>query len=278
MDDWLKGLAFGFFGLLVIHGSLEGRARHDARRQVRAAFGEAGQIDVRVAPKGMFGLYAGQISSVDVFGRGIQTDRLPFALVPKSGTFGTLGHLRLHLREFQLIGLPIRRFDVDVPKIEFDLSHAWFNRKFVLRRSGTGTASVEVDAEGLRAFLLRKYHAVLGDVRVSFPSSRLQLNGRASLFGINAPFSATANLVIRDGRYVDFAQPSFSVNNAPASESVQALLLARFNPILDIEDDLGLRGFFVIKTIQIGADSLTLSGSITIPVGEKSIARPKTEP
>jgi hypothetical protein len=278
VDDWLKGLAFGFFGLLVIHGSLEGRARRDARQQVRAAFGDAGQIDVRVAPKGMFGLYAGQIHSVDVYGTGIQTDRLPFALVPKTGTFGTLGHLRLHLRDFQLIGLPIRRFEVDVPQIEYDLSHAWFRNRFVLRRSGTGTASVEIGGEGLRQFLLRKYAAILGDVQVTFPASQLALRGRASLLGINAPFSATANLVVRDGRYVDFAQPSFFVNNVPASEQVQALLLARFNPILDIEDDLGLRGFLMLKTVSVGTDSLTVSGTITVPVGERAIARPKTEP
>jgi hypothetical protein len=274
VDDTLTGLALGFFGLLLLHGSLEQRGRHNAERQVREAFGSSGTISAHVAPRGMFGLYAGQISTVDVYGRGVQTDRLPFALYPKRGTFGSIGRLRLHLTDFRLIGLPIRRFDVDVPKIEYDLSHAMFRDRLVLRKSGTGTATVEVDAEGLRVFLLRKYRGILGEVRVSFAPSQLNLRGSASLLGITAPISANAALTVRDGRYVDFVNPSFFLNEQPVSEQIRTLLLMRLNPILDIEDDLGLRGFFRITQLEIGADSLRLTGTITIPEGDKAIATP----
>ncbi len=275
MDDTLAGLALGFFGLILLHGSLEQRSRHNAERQAREAFGNTGTVSVKVAPRGMFGLYAGQISTVDVYGRGVQTDRLPFALYPKRGTFGTIGRLRLHLTDFRLIGLPIRRFEVDVPRLEYDLSHALFQDRLVLRKSGVGTATVEVDAEGLRTFLLRKYRGILGEVRVSFAPSQLNLRGSASLLGIAAPISANAALTVRDGRYVDFVNPSFFLNERPVSDQIRSLLLMRLNPILDIEDDLGLRGFFRITHLEIGADSLRLTGTITVPEGEQAIATPK---
>jgi hypothetical protein len=265
MDDFFKNLTIGFFAFLVLHGSLEQRSGNRAARQVREAFNHTGTVRARTTPRGMFGLFASDIYAVDVFAKGIETDRLPFSLVPRRGWKGRIKHLRLHFTNFTLIGLPIE---------QFDLGHAYWKERLVLRSAGTGPSSVKIGAAGLEKFLLRKYQQILSDVKVGFEPKKLKLDGRVSFLGVLSPFTATGQLTPRAGRYVDIVGAEFVINGQLMTPSASELLLRQFNPILDIENDLGLRGFFTITEVTIENDALVLKGRITVPKAETPAEKP----
>ena len=66
MDDGLKNIAFGFLAFAVFHGCLEARAHQDIKHQVEDAFHHTGNVRVELQPRGMFGLYANDIRSIDI--------------------------------------------------------------------------------------------------------------------------------------------------------------------------------------------------------------------
>ncbi len=269
MDDLLKNLTFGLFALATFHAGLEQRIRHDAARQVTAMFHDTGPVQVRVEPRGMFGLVANDIWVVDIYGQHLRTERMPFSLYPRHGWKGSIRHLRLHLTDFTLAGLPIERLDADVPFVTFDIGEAAWKDRIVLRGAGTGPAVVQVGAAGLRAFLFKRYTQTLSDVEVWWQNRKLYLSGRVRLFAGPVPLIASGRLVPREGRYLDLADPVFMLNNAPVSPALAALILRQINPVLDVERDLNLGRSFQLTEAAIGDTGLILRGQATIPVAEE---------
>ena len=265
MDDLFKYLALGFFGCVVLHGSLEQRGRHSAERQVRQAFHNTGQVRAQIIPRGLFGLFANDIYSVTLQAKGIETDRLPFSITPRSGWKGHIKRLRLRFTDFRLMGLPVERFDADIPNATYDLGDAVWKNRLQLRNAGIGSAFVSIRSAGLEAFLSNKYNQILSDVKVLIIQKQIYITGQLKFLGSFSPFSASGGLAARDERYVDILTPVFEINDAHVSDATTALLLKQFNPILDIEKDLGLGTFFTLRKVEVGEDAVTIRGSITFP-------------
>lgn len=274
MDDLLKGLAAGAAALIVIHGSLEHRIQQDAMRQVRKAFAGPGSVQVRIAPEGLFGVLGGDFRAVDVHGERLRVDSLPFTLDPKAGADGSIHHLRLHLQEVSLSGLPVKRFDADVPGIRFDIGRTLRRNEIVLSRAGTGKAEATITAEGLRTYILSKYEQTLSDVQVWTQNKRLFILGRGRLFGTPMPFVASCLLIPRDGRYVDLARATIQMNGVLMSPQNAALMTAQFNPVLDIVRDLGLGGYLTMTQVEIGDGIVTIRGQATLPAARTSPPSP----
>ena len=121
MDDTVKTVVFGFLGMIVIHASLERRAKHDATAEVERAFQHSGTVHTRVEPRGMFGVLANRLYSIDVYGSGLKSNQLPFTTIPRNGWKGSIRHLRLHFDNLVLKGLPVDRFEADIPNVTYDL-------------------------------------------------------------------------------------------------------------------------------------------------------------
>jgi len=266
MDDSLKTFVFGFLGLIVIHGSLEKRARRDAARTAEEAFQHSGVIHARIEPRGMFGVFASRLYSIDIDGEGLKSDRLPFVAVPRSGWKGQIRHLRLHFGHLTLNGLPVERFEADIPDVTYDIGRALYRDKLVIRGAGEGPASVRIDAAGLRAFIDRKYSRILSEVEVAFQDNRVAITGKLLVFGAPTPFLATGELEPRTGRYIDLVKPTIEMNGRPLSETAASNLLKQINPVLDISTDLGLEGYFTLSSVSIGDKAITVFGRAAIPI------------
>lgn len=266
MDDLLKGLAASAAFLVLIHGSLEHRVQRDATRQAREAFSGPGTVQVRVKPEGLLGIFGGDIHEVEISGRRLCVDMLPFALTPKVGADGTIHHLRLHLREFVLSGLPVEQFDADVPGIRFDIGQSIRRKAIVLVGAGVGSAEARITMEGLRTFILDKYEQTLSDIQVWTQNKKLFILGRARLFGAPAPFLANCTLVPRDGRYVDLAETTIRMYGTQMAPKNAAAMAAQFNPVLDIVHDLGLGGYLTMTQVEIGDGFVKIRGKATLPV------------
>ncbi|HZT41586.1 MAG TPA: DUF2993 domain-containing protein [Chthonomonadaceae bacterium] len=266
MDDLLKGLAAGAAALILIHGSLEHHLQQDATRQVSEAFRGPGTVQVRIAPEGLFGIFGGDLRAVDVSGERLSVNTLPFALDPRAGADGSIHHLGLHLRKVTLSGLPVERFDADVPGLRFDIGRTMRRNAIVLSRAGTGHAEAKITTEGLRAFILNKYEQTLSDVLVWTQNKKLYILGRARLFGTPVPFVASCTLAPRDGRYVDLTGVTVQMNGVPMPPQNAAVMTAQFNPVLDIVNDLGLGGYLTMTQVEIGDGFVTIRGQATLPV------------
>ena len=266
MDDTLRNVAIGLAAFLVLHVSLEQRARRGAERQVFESFNRTGHVSARLEPRGWFGLETSDFWAVDVYGEDLKTDRLPFYAYPRTGWKGSIRHLRLHLKRFTLAGLPIRAFDADIPSATFDIGHAVYKSRLVLRGTGSGPATVAVDANGLKAFIDKKFRNTLSDVTVHFVNHQVIIEGKANLLGNLNPISTTGILVPREGRYLDITEPQVRINGTLVTLAVTESLLKQINPVLDTDADLGLGGYFVMERVEVGDDEIVITGRASIPI------------
>ena len=276
MDDLTRALTFGLLTLLTIHGSIEDRARRSAERQVRESFQYTGSVRAEIQGRGLFGVEANDFWSVDIYGMELRSDRLPFYVYPRPGWKGSIRHLRLHLKRFTLKGLPIRAFDADIPFATYDIGHALYKGRLVLRGTGAGPATVEVDAAGLRAFINKKFRDTITDVNISFPGRRILIEGKIRLFSDYAPFSAMGTLVPRAGRFLDLADPEMRLNGVLMTTSGTQNLLRQINPVLDADADLGLGGYFEMERVEVKDDEIVITGRASIPVAPSPVPTGKT--
>lgn len=268
MDDTIRAVGLGLAALFAIHGSLAQRARHGAEHQTRESFNNTGHVHVQFQPRGVLGLEASDFWAVDVYGDDIKTDRLPFYVYPREGWKGSIRHLRLHFKRFTLAGLPIRAFEADIPFATFDIGHALYKSRLVLRGAGSGPATVAVDAEGLKIFIARKFRNSLNDVTVQFVNKRIIIEGKATLFSSVSSISTTGILVPAEGRYLMLAEPEIRINGVLLTSQSAAVLLKQFNPVLDAEKDLGLGGYFEMEGVEVKADEIVITGHATIPISK----------
>jgi hypothetical protein len=265
MDEVLKNLTIGFLAYVIVNNGLWQRARHDAAQQAREAFNATGTIRASVSARGIFGYFASDLWSVDIYGQNQQADHLPIYVYPRGGWKGRIRHLRLHLTALMLSGLPVERFEADIPFAKYDLGWAVWKDRLLLRGAAVGTAEVQVGAAGLQAFVLRKYHKILSDIEVTFPNKKLSLSGHLAVFGVPTPFSATGLLAAREGRYIDLIDPEIRLNGVRLSPQNTAVVLSQINPVLDADEDFHLGGAFVISDLQIGDAAVLIRGSLTVP-------------
>jgi hypothetical protein len=270
MDDTLKTVIFGFLGMIVFHSSLEKRAGHDATREVEKGFRNTGTVHTRVEPRGMFGVFASQLYAIDVYGNGLKATQLPFIAIPRSGWKGHIRHLRLHFDNLDLQGLTVDTFDADIPNVTYDLGHALYRDRLLIRGAGEGPAYVRIGASGLRTFILKKYSPMLTDVDVAFRKQKVVITGKFLLFGSPLPFVATAELEVRAERYVNLKSPVVAMNSQALGAAATANILKQINPVLDISADVGLAGYITLSRVEIGDEALTIFGRATIPIRRTS--------
>lgn len=276
MDDTLKILTIGFCAFLTFHASLERRAARSADSQMREAFHNTGSVRSVVEPRGMFGLLANDLWSIDIYGTHQESDRLPFYLYPKGGWKGSIRHLRLHFSSFTLAGLPIERLEADIPHATYDIGQALYKNRLVLRGAGEGPALVQVGEQGLQAFVQRKYPRLMREVHVEIGGGHVILSGKLSLFSGLSAFTAAGRLSPRGGRYIDLIDPTVEIDGKPLDTASAVALLKTINPVLDSEKDLHLGGFFRLSHVEIGEGVLSIRGTATVPPASDNPITPLT--
>ncbi len=265
MEDGLKNLAFGFLAFAVFHGCLEARAHQDIKHQVETAFHHTGNVQVTLKPRGIFGLFGNDISSIDVYGKRLQADDLPFGLHVKHSWQGSIQHLRLHYQDFRLRSLHVDRFDADIPNVKYDVNEALSREKLLLRGAGIGPASVGLKTDSLTVFINHKFPNLFSDLIITLQPGHVTLSGKTSIIGIRAPFQVDGHLIQRDSRYIDLIAENISINGIHVMPKTAQSLIDKINPVLDINTDLGLNGIFAINDVAIDSEFITIRGSITFP-------------
>lgn len=265
MEEFWRNLGLGLFAMSVLQGGLEEKIQRDASDQMRESFPRIGKVRTVTHGRGLLGAYVNDLWSVDIYGEGLQSEKLPFVLHPRKGWKGSIRHLRLHFQDFTLRGLGVDRFEADIPFVKYDLGHAFYRGRLVIRAAEAGKGTVEIGPENLRRFILKKYASTLSDVEVWIQNKKLYLTGKVAIFGSRLPFVATGRLQPREERYVDLVDAQMRINRAPVPAARAASILQQINPVLDSVGDLGLQGFFTLSDVFVGDRFLTIHGRVTIP-------------
>ena len=265
MDDGLKNIAFGFLAFAVFHGCLEAKAHQDIKHQVEESFHHTGSVQIALQPRGLFGLIANDIRSIDVYGLRLQADNLPFGVHTKHSWQGSIQHLRLHYRDFRLRTLHIDRLDADVPNVKYDVQEALYREKLLLRGAGIGPASVALKTESLTLFINHKYPDFYSDLNIKLNPGQVILSGKTSILGLKLPFQVTGHLIQRDARYIDLIAEQILINGIRVMPQTAQSLVDKINPVLDINTDLGLNGIFTINDVSVDTEFITIRGLITFP-------------
>ncbi len=267
MDDFWKILGWSGLGLFVIHSGMKPWAQHNAKRQVRESF-FGGEVRASVQSQGIFGMFTNDVHSVDIIGHSVKVDSLPFELHPKSGWKGRIHHLRLHLRDFQMAGLPVSRMVGEVFDAKYDLGYAFNKRRLFLRSAEPGTASVYLTADNALFFIQRKFKEYLQEGTVSLLNGRVVLSGKYRLFGRYTPFYASGRLRVREGRYIDLVEPTAFMQDSLLPPSLMTKVLEQLNPVVDVASDLHLQGIFTPTSLDIANDVVRVDGKLTVPLAD----------
>lgn len=264
-DDIWKALGIGIFGLFVVHGSLEPRVRRDAVAQVQESFHNTGTVRASVKARGALGLLANDIYSVDVYGENNKASELPFQLYPRGGWKGSIRHLRVHLKNFELNGLKVAGMEGDIPFVKYDITHALLRDRLHLRGAEQGTATVILSAENIRAFLEKKFGNAVTEAVVAFEANRIVITGKFLLLASRQPFRAVSGLAIKQGR-IELVDMEFLLNNRPLPAVSLASILKQMNPVLDVGRDLNMEGIFMLRKVSLLADTVRVEGDLRLPI------------
>lgn len=265
MDTTVRNVLLGIFGLFAVHASLEKRISHDATQQVFESFNYTGSVHSTAESRGIFGIFRSDLYAVTINADGLKSERLPFEAYPRSGWKGSIRHLRLHLTNLTLKGLPIDRFDADIPFVKFDIRHAIYHDRILIRRAGFGPASARISTDGLRLFILAKYSKTLSDITVKIEDGKVIIRGKANVLGSSLDITATGELLPREGRYLDLRKPEITLNGKPLSETSTESILKNLNPILDLERDVNLGRYFILSSVEIDTNAIVIHGTATVP-------------
>ena len=279
-DDLWKFLGLGIFGMFIIHGSLQPRVRHYVIRQAREGFGESGTLRATVKPRGALGLLANDVWAIDLYGENNVSTGIPFKLYPKGGWKGSIRHLRIHFKNFEMNGMRVAGLEGDIPFAKYDISHAMVRGRLHLRGADPGTATVLLSAENVRDAMQKRFGNLISDATVTLEKDRVLIAGKLLLLGLRQAFRSTNSLVVREGR-LELADSAFFLNEKLVPSLTMASMLKQINPVFDVERDLKVTNFFTITGVKVSTEVIRVEGTLRLPIEEpapKKVEPPRPKP
>ncbi len=266
----LYTLGMGLLALLAFGSGLffaesqEQRFERLAAADIRTKLDDVqGSVKVDIRPRGI-GAAWGEVESASIEADRFSLERLPLFTEPWRSQAGKLGRLDVHLTEFQLRKLHVAELRASIPDCRFDFGLARDKGQMRLSRSGTGEGWVVIRQDDLADYLVRKF-VEIKSARVVLANQEIYVEGEGEFLMIKTHFVVRSKLAVRDGRKIDLvdARVFFNWDRAEAS-SVDALLKT-LNPVIDLDEDLGLFGAVEVETLDVRSGQIRASGKTRIP-------------
>ncbi|MEO7453771.1 MAG: LmeA family phospholipid-binding protein [Fimbriimonadales bacterium] len=189
---------------------------------------------------------------------------MPLFTDPQLSQRGRLARLVLSLRDFVIRDLPVVELSCDLPNNRFALG-LLREGKVCLTKSGEGKGSVTIDEDGLERYILARFPAAQ-KIEVRFDKYKLFAKGTAMIALIRRDFEIICDLGISEKRKLVIANPITFIEGKRIRDGSDGALLRAFNPVLDLDRDLGLHGAFDMESILIKDGRATITGAARIPV------------
>jgi len=242
-----------------------GRIERAAELDVANSLGVSrGNVKIVAVADGLLGSVLGRVSSVEIAASGFAVDGNPFFCDPSLSSAGKLGILRLRLRDFVVRDLPVDALEADIPGCSFALGMLT-SGKVRLSRSGEGPGSVIIAAGDLRQYMLARFK-VFESLEIRLEKYKLFAKGRAAFGPIRREFEIICDLEIAGKRALVIARPIIFIEGVRVRDGSEDSLVKAFNPVLDIDKDLGMAGAFDMEKIVIRECKALITGTARIPV------------
>lgn len=220
--------------------------------------------EVRVRAGLDLGALQGDSRDVSIYAAHFSTEGLPLFTEPQRSQSGRVRNLRIHLEDFQLKGLRVEALDANIPDCRFDLMLAVRHKQVRLSKSGTGDGSVTIQAKDLEAFILRKFHEIK-TVHVTLTKDQVTVEGHGEFMIVSTDFRVVAKLRPAGLRQLELHEARIEFDGQPADEASQKILLDTLNPVVDLDNDLGLCGAVDVEWVRLEPGKLKAGGKTRIP-------------
>lgn len=226
--------------------------------------GDGRQIYVDVQPH----LSWGHVKSASIRAEDFSLDELPLWTEPERSKAGRLDLLKLDLKNLTLKGLKIAELSAEIPKSRFDLNEVLTHGRIRLSESGVGVGRVKIREEALAAWITKKYPEIKR-CTVQVKQDVVWVEGYGEFLIVKSDFAVIAKLRSPDGNKLELHQAKIYFNWQRADAFAAKTLLDLLNPVVDLDEDLGLAGAVKVEGIRCRDGVLEAWGAAKIPVRPK---------
>lgn len=262
-------LLAGLGGGIGLAGAEERRFERDAAAEVSSRLGGEGRaVSVNARPLGLAAAW-GELESVTIRARGFEVDRLPLHTEPERSQAGKVRRLDLELDDFRLRGLRVDALRASIPSCRYDFGLAVRKRTFRLSRSGEGTGWVRVLAADLPPFLLAKYPEIRR-IEVQVERGHVWVEGFGEFLVVTTGFTVVARLGVEGGRRLVLEDAKVWFDWRRADPLAAKAVLDALNPVVDLDEDLGLEGAMDVERVELPDGAVVARGKTRVPVRASS--------
>lgn len=223
--------------------------------------GDNRQIQVDVQPH----LSWGHVKSASIQAQDFSLEELPLWTEPERSKAGRLDLLKLNLRNLTLKGLQIEELSAVIPNSRFDLNEVLNHGRIRLSKSGVGTGRVKIKEDALAAWITRKYPEIKR-CKVEVMQDVVWVEGYGEFLIVKSDFTVIAKLRSPDGNKLELHEAKIYFNWQRADPFAAKTLLDLLNPVVDLNEDLGLAGAVKVEGIKCRNGVLEAWGAAQIPV------------
>jgi len=261
----VNSLLLGLFGLGLFpfaNGQVHRFERLAAQEIGTKIGGEARLVKVKtiVGPEAAFG----EVHRATLTATRFDADGLPLFTEPQRSKSGQLRTFEIDLSDFTLRGLHVDHLRATLDNCRFDLPLAARNHMFRLSRSGSGPGEVVVSDRDLGAFILQKFYEVK-TVFVKIENGRILVQGHGEFLLLSTDFEIDARLQVEEGTKLVLRDARIKFDGQPAGDELNKVLLDTLNPVVDLDQDLGLHGAMNVDRLILKDGLIRALGSVTIP-------------
>lgn len=257
--------------LLAAFGLVSGLADRElhvferaAAREIKAQLrGDNPKVEVRAVPDGI-GIVWGALDKAIIRASDYEVDGIPLFVEPSRSKAGRCGNLTLDLRNFKLRGLRIESLFAEIPACRYDRTLALTKKMFRLSKSGVGKGTVRVLEDDLESFILSKFGEIKS-VNVKVNRGVVWVEGDGEFLVIKTKFTVIADLVPIDGTKLTLANAKVWFDWRRADPFATENLLKTLNPVVDLNEDLGLMDAIQVEKIKLEDGVVEATGRTKIP-------------
>lgn len=226
--------------------------------------GDGRKITVDVQPH----LSWGHVKSASILAEKFSLEELPLWTEPERSKAGRLDLLRLELKDLTLKGLQIEELSAEIPNSRFDLNEVLNHGRIRLSQSGVGSGRVKIREEALAAWITRKYPEIKR-CKVQVKQDVVWVEGYGEFLIVKSDFAVIAKLRSPDGNKLELHDAKIYFNWQRADPFAAKTLLDLLNPVVDLNQDLGLASAVKVEGIRCRDGVLEAWGAAQIPVKPK---------
>lgn len=261
----MNSLLLGLFGLglfPIANGQVHRFERLAALEIGSKISGEARLVRVKtvVGPEAVLG----EVHRATLTATRFDADGLPLFTEPQRSKSGQLRTFEIDLSDFTLRGLHVDHLRATLDNCRFDLPLAARNHMFRLSRSGSGPGEVVVSDRDLGGFILHKFHEVK-TVFVKIENDRILVQGHGEFLLLSTDFEIDARLEVEEGTKLVLRNARITFDGKPAGDELNRVLLDTLNPVVDLDQDLGLHGAMTVNRLVLKDGLIRALGNVTIP-------------